>query len=53
MGEDFRRTLLACYNENCLNNVKSEIEPTCMLKLVGLNEEGKCTSFRERKIYGM
>lgn len=41
--EDFRKTLVACYNQDCMYNTKCDPEPTCSLKLI-LIEGGVCKS---------
>ena len=39
---DPRITILACYATDCIYNLQGGIEPTCSLKLVSHDQNGKC-----------
>jgi hypothetical protein len=50
MMDDFRETLVACYEEDCrFNKPGFGIEPTCNLKLIAIAKGGQCSHFEQRK----
>lgn len=50
MSGDFRETIVGCAASNCRFNIKTGIEPTCTLKLVSIDETGRCRNAEARPI---
>lgn len=50
MPDDFRNTIIGCAAAGCRFNIKTGIEPTCSLKLVAIDETGRCRSAEGRPI---
>jgi hypothetical protein len=50
MTADFRETVVGCSAALCRFNVKTGIEPTCMMKLISLDETGRCRNAEGRPV---
>lgn len=42
MSDDFRETLIGCSSTMCRFNIAGSTERTCMLKLVAIDDTGRC-----------
>ena len=47
---DFRETIIGCAATLCRFNVRTSVEPTCSLKIVAIDETGRCRSAEARPI---
>ena len=50
MPGDFRETIIGCAAATCRFNIQTGIEPTCTLKLIGIDETGRCRNAEARPI---
>lgn len=42
MYGDFRETIVGCGATFCRFNIRTGLEPTCTLKLIAIDETGRC-----------
>jgi len=47
---DFRETIIGCGAAGCRFNIKTGIEPTCSLKLISIDETGRCRMAEARPV---
>lgn len=50
MSGDFRETIIGCAAANCRFNIKASMEPTCTLKLIAIDETGRCRMAEARPV---
>ena len=50
MPSDFRETLIGCQSATCRYNVQASTERTCMLKIISLDETGRCRYAEARPV---
>lgn len=50
MGGDFRETLIGCGSVMCRFNVPGSSERTCMLKMIAIDETGRCRMAEARPV---
>ena len=47
---DFRETIIGCAAIMCRFNVRTSVEPTCSLKMVAIDETGRCMNAEARPV---
>lgn len=50
MSGDFRQAVVGCSATLCRFNVNTSIEPTCGMKLISLDETGRCRNAEARPV---
>lgn len=50
MSGDFRETIIGCAATFCRFNIKTNIEPTCALKMLAIDETGRCLHAEGRPV---
>lgn len=50
MAGDFRETIIGCAAAHCRFNVQTQVEPTCRLKMVAIDETGRCLMAEGRPV---
>lgn len=50
MPGDFRETIIGCAASTCRFNIRTAIEPTCSLKMVAIDETGRCRYAEARPV---